>query len=117
MFTELMASGSSGSSGAEWITDFIFSNNNKTASCSWDYDADTLIILYTFNNVKVVQLYDLSNRTTLWYANTYDKWQSYPVGSWIKATARTLTFTSPQNVALVNLSVIPIKGKPNGYFA
>ena len=100
--------------GIEWITPTL-SSDNKTATCSWDYDADTIIILYTTSTFSAIHMYDLA-LNTLWYANTTYRWESYSPITWMTFTPRSLVFNCPQNVAMTNVTVIPIKGKPNGYF-
>ena len=114
------ANNTSGGGGAEWITPTI-SSDNKTATCSWDYDADTIIVMYSYvssgsTNV-CIHMYDRNK--VCWYANTTSggKWQNIGVQTWLTFNARDLTFNCPQNVAMSNVTVLPIVGKPNGYYA
>ena len=44
-----METGGSGGGGVEWHTDATFSNNNKTVTLNWNYDADSVVILLSIN--------------------------------------------------------------------
>ena len=100
----------SGGGGSEWITPTNVSGTKWTAS--WDFDADTLLILFTYNTAKYVMICDGSSA---WRATSAASWQSTASTgiTWNGKTGATFDF----GIALTNFTVCPMVGKPNGYFS
>lgn len=99
--------------GAEWILDATISGGSF--SCSWDYDADTIIIMVTQNGGQTVIMYDVATNG-IWYAQVNANWNNAGTDSRVTITPRSISGTY-SGETLTNMSIIPIKGKPTGYFS
>ena len=101
----------SGGGGAEWITATI---SGTSFSATWDYDADTIIILNKADGARQIVMYDVAT-ADLWYAQEgYAQWTHYGVDSRVTITPRSII--GNWSVPLADMSIIPIKGKPIGYY-
>ena len=98
---------------AEFITP-TYSNGNKTISCTWDYDAEVIIIFFTLESINYIGMYDKTS--DFWYASTSNsgKWRDYGVDT--RATLTSRTFTMTYGSALSNVSVLPASNKPTNYY-
>ena len=106
-----METGASGGT-PEWILDATISGTSFSAS--WDFDAETILIFITTNNIKSALFYDVATKD-LWYADTYTaKWSHYGVDTRLTITPRSVSGGYGQTIS--NLSILPIANKPNGYF-
>lgn len=102
-----------GIGGSEWITPTNASGTKWSAE--WDFDADTVYIMYTYNNIKYVMLADTT--PSAWYASSSSSyWSVYTVGTSITWTGKR-KIEIDFGIALTNVSICPMVGKPNGYFA
>ena len=103
-------SSSSGGGGSKWVTPTNDSGTHWYAN--WGFDADTLLILFTYNTTKYVMICDSSSA---WRATSAASWQAAASTgiTWNGKTGATFDF----GIALTNFTVCPMVGKPNGYFS
>lgn len=113
MLTRMNYTGAGGSA-PKWLTGSDITVSGTTISCQWDYEADTVIALYTGSRVFIV-MFDRTG--TLWLSNDANGWQNAGVASGITwgQDGKSFTFNTGQNLS--NVSVLPIQGKPTGYFS
>lgn len=114
----IRASLSGGGGEVEWITPTL-SGDSKSFSYTNDFPIETLLLLYSTTSASFVYMFDKNCK--LWYANsgTPGKWQyAGDFSSYISFTNgyRTVNYTSAQNVAMSNVSMVLFDNKPNGYY-
>ena len=104
-----------GAGGSEWLTPTNVSGTKWSAE--WDFDADTVFFMYTYNGAKYIMLID-TTPSALYASSNSSYWNgSYTV------TGGKVTWTGKRKVeidfglTLTSVSICPMVGKPNGYFA
>ena len=63
-----------GGTEAKWLTDTDVTISGTTLSCSWNYDAETVLILALAQGHTFIVMFDMNRY--MWYANESDGWQS-----------------------------------------
>ena len=108
------AGAAGGGSNAEWITPTV---SGTTITCTWDYDAETIIVCFTGANVKHIIMINSNNTSTIWYTNASAGWsQRAPSYGGL-----TITVTNKRQLQITctftpyAVSVLPIENTPNGY--
>lgn len=96
---------------ADWITP-TYSNNNKTISCTWDYDADCVVLIGNTANLPTCWYIPVDNNNNGYSASTNASWH-YTTISGVTMDARSLTIAA--TFAFSNVSVMPIPSKPTLY--
>ena len=97
----------------EWILDATISGYNFSAS--WNYDAETIVMLVTTTTTPVILMYDVATKDMYYADSVNGKWTHYGVDSRVTITPRSILGNYSQ--VLSYMSIIPIANKPNGYFS
>ena len=107
--------GESGGGGSEWLTPINVSGTIWTAE--WEFDADTVVIMYTHSNgYKYIMMIPTNSPSDAYFASGASGWATIDASSYVSFTDKkhiSINFSATIN----NVSVCPMVGKPNGYFS
>ena len=101
-----------GGGNSDWITP-TYSNNNQTISCTWNYDADCIILIGDMGGYETVWYIPVDNNHKGYWATNGAYWQYDGTGNGITMTKRSFTLT--KSYSFSNISIIPIPSKPTIY--
>lgn len=102
-----------GGAGAEWIKLADVTTSPYTLTASWDYDADVVLMLCKINNNSHVIMYEVAT-SKMYYADSSNGWSTVGVDSRFSFTSRSLTGSF--GLTTTDISILPVVGKPTGYY-